>query len=101
DNDLPKLVLSRVADTATPSRVPCPNTIVQRNIVTGGLSLDRRRVNLRNLYYLDASQEEPFDPKWIAGPDLEIETTTIEISSGGVGARLVCHEGRWLYVNLD
>jgi hypothetical protein len=32
---------------------------------------------------------------------LEVETTAILTSRGGVGTLFVCHRGQWLYTNLD
>jgi hypothetical protein len=102
DDDLQKLVFWRVPGAAPPPpQLSCPSTIVQRNVIGGGLSLEHRRVNLSQLYYLDANQEEPFEPQWTPGPNTEIETTVIHASRGGVGTRFVCHQGRWLYANLD
>jgi hypothetical protein len=102
DDDLYELVFWRVPGGARLQRRPlCPSMIVQRNVVGGGLSLERRSINLSNLSYLDENQDEPFDPQWTPGPNLEVETTGIVASRGGVGTLFVCHRGRWLYTNLD
>ena len=102
DDDLHKLVFWRIPGGARLQRRPlCPSTIVQRNVIGGGLSLVSGRVNLSGLSYLDENQEEPFDPKWIPGPDIEIETTMVLANRSGVGTRFVCYQGRWLYANLD
>jgi hypothetical protein len=102
EDDLHKLVLWRVPGALPPPpESACPTTIVQRNVIGGGLSLARGRVNLSRLSYLDENQEEPFNPRWVPGPDIEIETTMVYANRGGVGTQFVCHEGRWLYRNLD